>query len=313
MENVDNPILIVLNKTFNQSFKNEISNYKNKTDKITKWTCYSDYCLDDPNKPNSVITFTLIPYIESIEDFANNIKTLANKDIKKIKNVNPEFLKFIMNYPLINISFIVNDRKNLFLNNAEKVNFLKNTLNEIKKNYVNINGNNLNDKDYYLSFLKKIDCVIKLLDKNKKIKQISDMFLVTFLGTYISSWIVNKEILEIIGWFSDRDAINEVCENFSIDLFNYYMQSFCYENNFNVVASLAGSNDNAFYEELVRIPDYIAGTLADFDMDIELISKSKFDTILTEYMAENSTNNFVFKLANIDGTYYCNRICYYKK
>ena len=50
------------------------------------------------------------------------------------------------------------------------------------------------------------------------------------------------------------------------------------------------------YEELVRIPDYVAGTLADYNFEENEISKSKFEKILQNFMAENDKNNFVFKI-----------------
>ena len=140
------------------------------------------------------------------------------------------------------------------------------------------------------------------------------MLLITFLGACVSSRVLKKlDNVELFGWFSDRDAINEICDNFSIDLFYYYLSGLMEGENFKFVASPAGSKANAFYEELVRIPDYIAGALSDYNMKDNLISKDKFDEILKNYMADNKHNNFVFRIFIEDDKLSCSRITLHKK
>lgn len=56
--------------------------------------------------------------------------------------------------------------------------------------------------------------------------------------------------------------------------------------NFVFSAPPADSKDNAFYEELVKVPDY---------------------------MGDNTTNNFVFKLLLVEGNMICKRITFTKK
>lgn len=139
------------------------------------------------------------------------------------------------------------------------------------------------------------------------------MTLVAFIGAYVSSRVIKALDIDIFGWFSDRDAINEVCDNFSVLLFHTYLHGLLDGKPFQFVAAQAGSTDNAFYEQLVRIPDYVAGTLADYNMEQDIISKDKFDSMLTNYMAENTHNNFVYTLSFKDDKFNCGRISIQKK
>lgn len=312
---VYNAIFHVLHDTFEKSTKTDLeNNYLRLTQNVKKWTCYSDYCFDDYNKPNDVVCYTLVPYVDDFQQLSDYIKSIANVDIKNTRKVRDEFIRFLKSYPLINFSFILNDRKKIIGkdHNAVKL-FLKQTFEFIKEQYIDWGKNQPEQKEYYAKIDKKLNCILKLIKDDKKIKQIVSMLLVTFFGAYVSNRVINNTDIEIFGWFSDRDSINEVCDNFSIDMFLYYLHGLTNGKTFQFAASPASSKDNAFYEELVRIPDYVAGALADYNMDDNLISKDKFDIILTNYMAENIHNNYVFKVFIDDDKLSCSRVILHKK
>ncbi|MCU4158426.1 hypothetical protein J1N10_20810, partial [Carboxylicivirga sp. A043] len=105
----------LLDDTFNKSTIEQIeNNYIGKVKSVTKWLCFSDYCLDDRSKPNNVVTFSLIPYISDLKELEEFIEENAKTDIKKTRSVNPKFIEFLKKYPLINFSFILNNRKSFF-------------------------------------------------------------------------------------------------------------------------------------------------------------------------------------------------------
>lgn len=305
-----NILLEILNNAFLKSALKEIDlNYFSSTYKINKWTCYSDYCFGDKNKPNDVVTFSLVPYIDDFEQLSSYIKSIAKTDIKNARSVGDEFISFLKKYPLINFSFILNNKKEIFGNNSFEIrNCLEQTFTTIKEQYVTWSQNQPEQLEHYKSVIKKLDCTINLLKANKKVKQIIEMTLVAFLGGYVSSIIVNKTKTEIFGWFSDRDSIHEVCNHLSNDLFQNYLHGLSNGHDFQFVVASATSLDLPFYDELLKIPDYIAGTLADYNFKTNQISKDKFDTVLTNYMAENTINNFVFEIKDVDGNLNCSRI-----
>lgn len=105
-----NPLLKIISQTFDKTTISDLNYYYLKaTVGISKWTCYSDYCFDDNNKPNDVVCFTLVPYIDDPEKLSSHIKSIAAVDIKKTRQVREEFTDFLKEYPLINFSFILPD------------------------------------------------------------------------------------------------------------------------------------------------------------------------------------------------------------
>jgi hypothetical protein len=316
MEKNESILLNLLNLTFDKSTISQIENtYLLNLKSVTKWMCFSDYCLDDKTKPNDVITFSIIPYIEDYLLVENFIKAVAKSDIKKASTINEKFIEFLKIYPIINFSFIVNKRKSLFGNNHE----------EIKKNlkheYLAIRGlyelwivNEPEKEAYYKTFLKRIDSCINLIDNNKKIKQLIDVILIPFLGGYVSNVVLNRvDKLEIYGWFSDRDQFLDIEKGIALTLFQNNLHGLIDNKNFEFVTSLANCNFDIFYDQFIKIPDYIVGTLADYNLENNQISKEKFNTVLTNYMGDNQFNNYVFRIFKESNIYNCGKILITKK
>jgi len=309
------PLLKVLETTFSKSLQQDLElQYYPKVEKYKKWACFSDYCIDDRNKPNDVITFSLLPYIDDIKDLSLHVKLIAPKDIKNAKSVSEEYINFLKNYPLINFSFIINNRNKFFgRDNTQFIETLSSIYTQTKEQYEIWIKNQPEKAEYYNSVIKKLNHTLNQIKQGNKIKQIYSALLITFLGAFVSGLIVKKTQAEIFGWFSDRDAINEVSNNISIDLFQFFMFGFSEVKKCQFVAAKATSLDKPFYDELLKIPDYVAGTLADYNLDDTNISKPKFDTVLTNYMAGNKHNNFVFRIESRDGLLNCARMVILKK
>lgn len=171
-------------------------------------------------------------------------------------------------------------------------------------------------KDEYLKTLKVIDACIREATNGKKINIYIDIFLVAFLGGYVSS-IILKELneIEVYGWFSDRDRIFEIGNGIIINFFQNNLHALITHkhNSYKFASSLSNSNFDIFYDQFVKIPDYIAGTLADYDMTENLISKDKFNTVLTDYMGDNTHNNFVYRIFKEENRFSCAKIIIEKK
>lgn len=153
---INNPIFQVIDGTFEKSTKTDLEKYYLKlTNGVKKWTCYSDYCFGDSNKPNDVVCFTLIPYVVDFEELCDNIQALANVDIKKTRKVRDEFVEFLKSFPLINFSFILNDKKKIFGKDHDAVKkSLKATYTEIKKKYSEWSKNQPEQREDYKQIIK---------------------------------------------------------------------------------------------------------------------------------------------------------------
>jgi len=55
----------IMNKSVLHKFQNFLKQYPD----VEKWFMCSDYCIDDKNKNNNVITFVIYPYILNFSDW----------------------------------------------------------------------------------------------------------------------------------------------------------------------------------------------------------------------------------------------------
>lgn len=318
MKNEDLILLQLLNNTFDKSTKENIkNNYLKHLQDVTKWKCFSDYCFDDKNKPNDVVTFSIFPYITDYYLVENHIKEIAKTDIKNAKIIQNKFIKFLKEYPLINFSFILKDRKLFFGDTSEKrkEGVLQN-LNSAKKLYETWIANEPEKEEYYKKAIKIIDVCITEATNGKKINIYIDIFLISFLGAYVAYIILNelKEI-EVFGWFSDRDKTFDIGNGIITNFFQNNLHGLLTDtkSSYQFATSISNSNFDIFYDQFIKVPDYIAGTLADYNMDKNLISKDKFDKMLTDYMGDNTHNNFVFRIFKEDNQFKCGKIVINKK
>ncbi len=82
--------------------------------------------------------------------------------------------------------------------------------------------------------------------------------------------------IEIIGWFSDRDKLldfkkQKLRKPFIVELISNYFHVFCENQSLHTQTKLAfgipEKNGKMWYDECIRLCDYICGTIADFNFE----------------------------------------------
>ncbi len=265
-----------------------------RADYCTKWVLYSDYCLDDNKKPNDVVTFVLIPYLgeEKYHEMDTTIHATQSKDIKKARSISVNFMEYIKQQVLFSYSFILKDRKSLFgKTHDERIKTVIGLLNAIKRGIGIWKGNATGNEpiDYYDELIKKLDRLIKDITPKKNIKEHMDILLITLLGTFYTAQILKKcPLLEVIGWFPDRDAINEACDKIAFPLFNVFLYNHMKGKQYQHTMPVQDNTMVPFYENFNRIADVICGAIADYDMKNDAVTKEKFSEVLRGVIADNT-------------------------
>ncbi|NYS59578.1 hypothetical protein [Vreelandella salicampi] len=298
--------LLVFNNTFVKSNNARFKSFFEKNRNINKWMVFSDYVLDDKNKPNDVVTFSILPYTEDFFTLGKSIDKLSFKDVKKLKRVKKEFIEFINNSEIINISFIISKKRRLDpLNEKEMlITRYKMAINQIK-----VWISNDADNKEYLTLLKNYELMLSEVCKPRaNLKYIRDIEIVSSLIAYLIFQICNEIEIEVIGWFSDRDALlsykaaklskpiifdmaHNLYHNLSFNKCEGYKEKF--------VFGLPEREGKVWYDSYNRIPDLIAATLADYDYENNEISHSKFKPVV-EKILTNKEKNIIYELC-LDG------------
>ena len=281
-----------------QEFQNkgmiaQVDEFLKRASYSPKWMLYSDYCLDNKDKPNDVLSFALIPFVneEKYQEIEQKIKETQPVDIKHTRSISEEFMNYIKTQAVFSFSFIVNDRQLLFgSDKEEQVKTVEKILNNLNTAFIRWRDNAANDQqqEFFKESITKIKKQLSEIFLKKKVKDQIDVLLITLLGAYYSASILKRlPDIQIFGWFPDRDKTNETCDGLAVPIFNALQYEYMDARQYQFCAAEPDSQTVPFYDNENRIADVICGTLADYDLKANLISKDKFDEVLQGLMADN--------------------------
>lgn len=169
------------------------------------------------------------------------------------------------------------------------------------------------NKKYFMEVLDKINRLKREMNKPSfKFQILKYVMVVSLLAAYISS-LINKETkVETIGWFSDRDSIFNFHDKLASDLYDINFHLFntlngLEEQKMDIIIGVPEDSGKMWYDEMNRLPDYITGTLADWDLINNKTTKSKFNQVIEEVIANNN-KVLIFKLQLTERLFSCSRI-----
>ena len=240
------------------SFMHDWRNYKRglKGLKFTDWIISSDYCLDDKNKPNDVITFTIFPRVFPKELFLE-IDRCVPADIKNVTHFSDVTLNYLKNSPyFFNISILLENREN-FCKKAQLIKMFEKLISIYKQ--FSLDMQECHKEDYrriqkFAQYLKQGNCSKKLL---------STLLLVTQHFSVIVEFLLIKEKHSQIFWCSDRDSIISFKDGI---IFNFVRMCVPILIKGRIkdysVKCVGYSNGEFLFEPFIRIPDIICGVLS---------------------------------------------------
>ena len=308
------PIHALLDEFFAKAeISDVITEYQCKNENHSKWLMFSDYCFDDKNKANDVMTFVIMPY-ESEAKYAEmeqKIRTMQPLDIKKTSTVNKDFLSYLKSKSVLTFSFVLDDRKHFFApSHSQSLQSVKGTLQIIRNCYEKWKKTATSEDilKHYDKVVKKIDWQLTLLSgKNPNIKLLKDILITAFLGAYVSVKVLEKLPIEIFGWFSDRDKIISGKENIIVPIFTYYQHNMFGGRQFEFHTFPPEDKVPPFFDDFNRIADVVTGAVADYNMEKDYITADKFNTVLIDFLAGNK-QALVFRIHKKDDNYHVSHI-----
>jgi hypothetical protein len=259
------------------------------------WIILSDYYFGD-DKTNKVITFTSLPYLGGLPQLQSIIRALAPRDIKHARSIDKRFIEFLRQLPALNISFIFQQDKYFAWTSSGEFQTYMAEFCEILSAYVafwrrdNINHTRLD------ALARNIQHAQELLRRKKKIRILCEAFVISLLGGYVGSILCRETALTQLCWLSDRDRTNELGANFVRDLFQVTLIDIV-KRNISFSFAAANSNSEEWYEDLIRIPDFITGAIASFDFDNigRHTAKPAGLSLIGAYLANNKSDCFNYR------------------
>lgn len=295
--------LVSFDDTFNKSSHLLFSEFFKKNEKISKWMIFSDYVINSKEKPNDVITFSILPHAIEFKKLESLLKDLSPKDIKKSAKVNRDFINFINGSQILNISIILD--KNIVLDPFNERESLK-TCYKTALNQVDYWIKNEGKKENYIRLKKLYKILLNDVSRQgANLRNIRNIEIVSNLIAYITFQICISSKVDIIGWFSDRDSmLNHKVTQFSMpaifdlahNLFHNLMFLKKPEYTEEFIFGMPEQTGAMWYDSINRIPDLIAATLADYNLTEKTCSHEKFVPIVKEIIT-NEKKNLIYKIS----------------
>lgn len=281
--------------TFKQSSLDDFRLFLNpyKKIKVSKWLIISDYCLKDSTKLYDSITFTIVPYIDDINDLKFVLGEIAPKDLKKTVEIDERFCNFIKSGYCFNVSVILEKNSKKFL--PVTLENCKEQIDILIKQYQLWISNTPGNKDYYERVIKKLKQLKqKAESKSFNLTLFRNIGFIQMIVAYLMTTIT-KECgykIENIGWLSDRDSIVEWIDGFIFDILQANYHGMCSVGGiaqFEAASIAVGAHEEGtkqlWYDELNRIPDYLTGALAGRNYSSE--TKDKYDILFENAISNN--------------------------
>ncbi|MDR2902325.1 MAG: hypothetical protein LBU87_04375 [Lactobacillales bacterium] len=243
------------------------------------WGIVSDYCIDVKDeennvKGNDVFVYAIFPRIKSEAELCAEVQNEIKKDLKRTKNVKESILNYLKENPLFFINAFVVSNRNLFLNIGAKdekeahKKMLTTILTSLKPSLSTEN---------YLK-LKKLS---EILEPNKPVYK--SMMINAIFAAFMTRLIASKTNAESVKWYSDRDGMMEYCNGVIRPFYDMNVNYLLYKRSIrqNIKYDIEKykvtheKKTHLPYDPIVRIPDYIAGTLAFYNLDENLLKTGK--------------------------------------
>jgi hypothetical protein len=274
--------------TFGMSAIGEFRKFLAKHPMVTKWMIASDFVIDESQAASDAYAYTFFPYNAEIQDLKAKIVKLVPKDFKKTKTVKPKLHEFFQSGETFTICLLTPKKYSV----AGDIQAVRLSLDETLRMM-----RNWHDADNH----PVIDAFERLKERAKannfNAQLISTIMIATVMAAFCAIILAQERKIEIVGWFPDRDNITTSYKRIAEYMFAVDFSAFCQRHNIDErpIKTMIGRPEpdaahakQTWYDELVRIPDFVAGPLAGWHYKQNLVTgRQKYLDILQGAVADN--------------------------
>lgn len=299
------PILMTATRTVQQQMTEWFSGYPAGM----PWTLVSDYCIGDDGKKNDVFSFVLIANHDKTENISQYISAVAPRDLKRVRQVPPGLMQYLTNrHPItFSVSFVIDQESALlrdYLRVEHMASFIPDACGLLQMLRDNSPASGSLDPKYFDEALQRL----RIFEKDLSRKQLNaklarQIHLASGFAATMFYLVTQSTQAAYIRWISDRDKLIDHNDTVVYDLAYIYFillsssQQSLRPNAHGLLMldvpkiffELPEKTGQHRFDALIRLPDYLAGTLADIGPDMSF-SKGKFGEMLHGVLVDSLTN-----------------------
>ncbi|MGT2456536.1 hypothetical protein ACU4GI_26395 [Cupriavidus basilensis] len=304
------PVLIDATKTLQRQMEQWFTAYSSGM----PWTVVSDYCIGDDNKKNDVFSFVVIANHDKTANICEYIAAVAPRDIKNTSQVPLGLVQYLTcPHPItFSVSFVINRESALlreYLRVEHMASFIPDACEFVESLRKNSQVSPSVDPAYFDDVLRRLGAFEKdLARKQLNAKLSRQIHLASAFAATVFHLVSQSTQAGYLRWISDRDALIERHDTVVYDLSYLYFllmasrrQGLGPDAQGNLILDVPKTifeiperEGKHRFDELIRLPDYLAGTLADIGPDMAY-SREKFGVMLHSVFVD-SPNNWVVQL-----------------
>ncbi|HEY9078805.1 hypothetical protein [Magnetovibrio sp.] len=280
------------------------------------WNIISDYSVGDKNKQNDAFSFVVLLNHDRFENIASYVSMAAPKDIKASRNPSNGLLDYLSCPVSFSLNFVV-ERKSSYLRNAigvEEMKGLTGALQNVVTEWATVEPPNV---AYYDTLNQRLSRLAnELAGKNPSLKLLRQIFLVASFAAVVLGMVNDAKSPLAIRWISDRDAMFDRHGGIAFDLAWIFFQMMRRSKGGvidlrrpQLTCATPGMDGVTEYAEFVRLPDYLAGTLADMKLPQMMFTHPKFPPVFNRLFVD-TLNNAVIEIVTAPDRVTSRRICF---
>lgn len=261
------------------------------------WNILSDYSVGDSNKQNDAFSFVILLNHDKFENISSYIAAVAPKDIKASRNPSKGLLDYLSCPVSFSLSFVV-ERQSSYLKDAISVGEMKGlteALREVVREWAVAGPPNA---AYYDTLGRRLRLLAtELAGKKPSLKLLRQIFLVASFAAIVLGMVNDAKSPLAIRWISDRDAMFDRHDGIAFDLAWIFFQMIRRSKGGVIdlrrpqfAFGTPGMDGVTEYAEFVRLPDFLAGTLADMKLPQMMFTHRKFPPIFNHLFVDTQNN-----------------------
>ncbi|UWR27376.1 hypothetical protein K3757_05395 [Sulfitobacter sp. S223] len=292
--------LIRLLETSGQTVRSDFRRWFEEIPVAASWTVASDYSVGNKNKKSDAFSFVIMPKHDTDQNIASWISAFAPKDIKGTRTPSNEFLDYFCSPVTFSYNFLVEKDSN-YLKAAITTDAMKSIAKNLREVVADWKSAEPGNEQYYTDLDGKCQQLEReLSSKNPSTALLRRIFLVASFGALVFHLIHEEKSPLSIRWITDRDAMFDRHDGLAFDL-AWLLFQIMRRRSGGVIDVLRPQlmfasplmDGITKHDEFVRLPDYLAGTLADLRLPNVMFSHPKFPTIFNRLFVDALNNAIV--------------------
>ncbi|BBT15094.1 hypothetical protein WP8S17C03_11430 [Metapseudomonas otitidis] len=264
------------------------SDFLKRNSGFKSWWLFSDFCIGDKDKPNDTFAISICPAFEHPEVLVERIKGAIPQDLKKTRDIEEAATEFLKDGRMFHFVFVVEGRKYFFGETPDsRLNKSRLFCQQAFDLLVEFKA----PKDVLKPFRQLLQ---ESKAKSFNFNLLTNVVLFSSMMSFLNCMLINHAGAKLIGMFPDRDKIESWCSSIYSHLIDNYTQgvlelvegrSFDYTLKRGVPSDQNVKNN--WYDEFIRVPDYMAGVVASWDIDLGTIGEGKHELLFMRNIVDS--------------------------